>query len=44
MPNDPKYGKGDLLGDIHCTGSWTLPKDIKPETGDFIAELVETLA
>jgi len=43
FPEDPAYSKESLLLDMQTTGSWTLPNDIKDETGEFIAEMVQEL-
>lgn len=43
FPEDSVYSVQDLMMDMKTTGSWMLPKDIKEETGNFIAEMVQEL-
>ncbi len=44
MPEDPAYPKEDMIGDItKASGFYSLPKDIKDETADFIATLISVL-
>ena len=44
MPDDPAYSVEDMIGDItNSSGFYSLPKDIKDETADFIACLISTL-
>lgn len=44
MPDDPAYSVEDMIGDITgSSGFYSLPKDIKDETADFIACLISNL-
>lgn len=45
MPDDPAYSQEDMIGDISesLSGFYCLPKDIKDETADFVATLIEEL-
>jgi len=43
FPKDPAYSEESLLGDLQTTGSWTLPNDIRDETGEYIAEMIHTI-
>jgi hypothetical protein len=43
FPEDPAYSIESLMGDLQTTGSWTLPKDVKEETGEFIADMIQEL-
>lgn len=42
MPKDDCYSEEDLLMDLKSTSSWTLPDGIKDDTGNWIAELMDT--
>ena len=43
FPKDESYSVDDFLYDLTTSGSWTLPDDIKKETGEYIAELIYDL-
>ena len=44
MPTDPAYSLEDMIGDItQSSGFYCLPKDIKGETADFVADLIGEL-
>jgi len=44
MPDDPAYSKEDLILDLtESSGFYTLPKDIKDETAEYVAGIVSYL-
>lgn len=44
MPKDPEYSLEEMVNDItKSTGFYSLPKDIKDDTADFIATLISDL-
>lgn len=44
MPDDPAYSQEDMISDIsQSSGFYCLPEDIKDETADFVATLIEEL-
>jgi hypothetical protein len=44
MPEDPVYSKEDLICDLMQTsGMLTLMDELKPETREYIAEIIEAL-
>jgi len=44
MPDDPAYSVEDLIDDItKSSGFYTLPKDIRDETADFVVTLIDEL-
>ena len=44
MPDDPAYSVEDMIGDITgSSGFYSLSKDIKDDTADFIACLISNL-
>ena len=43
-PDDPNYPKEFMIGGItKSSGFYSLPKDIKDETADWIADMLNTL-
>lgn len=44
MPDDPAYSKEDLISDLTLSsGFLTLPEETKPETREYVAELLNSL-
>jgi len=43
FPNDENYSIEDLKTDLKLMGSWTLPNNIKDETGEYIARMISEL-
>ena len=44
MPEDPAYSPEDLILDLtQSSGMLTLPKKTKPETREYVADLLNTL-
>ena len=45
MPEDPAYSPEDLIYDLTrmSEGAYFLPRDIKPETAEYIEELLNSL-
>lgn len=44
MPEDPEYSSEDLIGDItESSGFYTLPDNVKVETRNYVANLLNDL-
>ena len=44
MPVDPEYSVEDMIGDVtQSSGFYTLPRNIKQETADFIADMLNEI-
>jgi len=44
MPDDPHYSVEDLIGDLTMSaGFLTLPDSLKPETRQYVADLIQHL-
>lgn len=45
MPDDPAYSKQDLIYDlVKSSGAYTLPLQIKPETAQYVVDMLNELA